>query len=187
MGSLNDGCFDHGGVVKGVIHQKFVVDSHEHSRITDMLVSRGEDLSERKNLLLSNGDCLIALPGGVGTFDEIWDAVSHRSLGMKELHGKPICLLSIDGFYDGFMTQIRRAHSDGVLYFDADEYFHVESDPAKALEWCVKELETAASSAVVSPKRVAVRGASNAHRNRLFDMVLATTAFLLLGDFLFKQ
>lgn len=83
MGGLNDACLEAGGQVRGVIHQKFVVDAGEHSKIQDMVVSHGEDLGERKNLLMDNADCLIALPGGVGTFDEIWDAASHKSLGMK--------------------------------------------------------------------------------------------------------
>ena len=46
-------------------------------------MSLGDDLGERKQLLLDNSDCLIVLPGGVGTFDEFWDSVCGKSLNMK--------------------------------------------------------------------------------------------------------
>lgn len=77
--------------------------------VTERIISKGEDLTERKQLLYENGDCIISLPGGVGTFDEIWESVSHKSLGMKGLTNKPIVLLNTDGFYDGFILQLNRA------------------------------------------------------------------------------
>jgi predicted Rossmann-fold nucleotide-binding protein len=63
-------------------------------------------------LLLENGDCVIVLPGGVGTFDEFWDTVCGKSLGMKNLSHKPVCLVNAHGYYDGFVAQLQVKKKD---------------------------------------------------------------------------
>jgi uncharacterized protein (TIGR00730 family) len=137
MGGVNRGCDIHNGPVRGIIHEKFCVDFGEHPHIKDLIVCKGEDLSERKQALLDHADAVIVMPGGVGTFDEFWDAVCGKSLGMKGMDHKPICIVNLDGFYDGFLAQMRRAHREGILYGNIDTYFHVEDDPLVALDWCV--------------------------------------------------
>ena len=62
QGSLNEGCRSENGSVVGVIHQMFVLDGGKDDNISDMLVSTGDDLSERKRLLLDNADAVIVLP-----------------------------------------------------------------------------------------------------------------------------
>ena len=105
MGGVNRGARSKNGKIVGVIHEKFCVDWDEDKLITDMIkvkgnsphifviISRsltsfyeGDDLGERKQLLLDNADCLIVLPGGVGTFDEFWDSVCGKSLSMKGIY-----------------------------------------------------------------------------------------------------
>ena len=61
MGALSEGCHSKKGKVIGVIHEKWIVDGEEH-KLVDMVVCSGEDLSERKQLLLDHGDCVIVLP-----------------------------------------------------------------------------------------------------------------------------
>ena len=75
MGALNEGCRSKQGKIIGVIHEMFLVDSGEDKMIQDLIISRGKDLSERKQLLISNANCLICMPGGVGTFDELWHCI----------------------------------------------------------------------------------------------------------------
>lgn len=137
MGGVNKGCETMGGAVRGVIHEKFCVDFGEHPHIKDLVMSKGADLSERKQALLDHADCILVLPGGVGTFDEFWDCVCGKSLGMKGMTKKPVVIVNIDGFYDGFLAQMHRAHADGILYGSANSYFHVEQDPIRALDWCM--------------------------------------------------
>ena len=140
----------------GVIHECFVVDNQEDNDIKDMIVSRGPDLNERKQLLMDNGDAIIVLPGGVGTFDELWDAVLSKSLGMKNLSHKPICILNVDGFYDGTILQLKRAHDDGLLYNHADTYFHVVDSAADAVQYCqdaIVALKNARNEAVADGDR----------------------------------
>jgi predicted Rossmann-fold nucleotide-binding protein len=136
MGGVNKGCDNGKGQVRGIIHEKFCVDFGEHPHIKDLVMSKGQDLSERKQALIDHGDCLLVMPGGVGTFDEFWDCVCGKSLGMKGMNKKPICLVNLNGFYDGFLMQMRRAHKEGILYGQIETYFHVESDPIAALDWC---------------------------------------------------
>jgi uncharacterized protein (TIGR00730 family) len=149
MGSLNEGCRSAGGHIRGVIHEMFCVDIHHDSKIEDLIVCRGNDLKERKQLLLDNGDCLLVMPGGVGTFDELWDAVCTKSLGLGGLSSKPICVVDVDGFFDGSIAQLHRAADEGLLHHPRDTYFHVAASTAEALAWCVQHVK-GAQQAVVS-------------------------------------
>lgn len=137
MGGVNNGCFNSGGKILGVIHNIFCVDSSEHPTIKDLVIVGGIDLYERKLQLFDNSDCIMVLPGGVGTFDELWDGISARSLGMKGMTTKPICVVNINGFFDGSIAQMNRAFEDGILYQEVSEYFHVENNVTDALNWCV--------------------------------------------------
>lgn len=145
MGGVNDGVIMNGGSVRGVIHKKFMVDHGEDSRLSDLVVVDGWDLNDRKTKLFENADCVIVMPGGVGTFDEFWDGVCARSLGMKGLQAMPFCLVNIDGFYDGFLLQMQRAKQDGILYLNVEDYFHSANSAAEALDWCVGQLTGTAS------------------------------------------
>lgn len=140
MGGVNQGCDRHQGKVRGIIHERFCVDFGEHPHIKDLVMCKGGDLSERKQALLDNADCVVVMPGGVGTFDEFWDCVCGKSLGMKGMNKKPIVIVNLDGFYDGFLMQMRRTHKEGMLYGHVETYFHVEEDPIKALDWCIQTL-----------------------------------------------
>jgi len=141
MGALNSGCREYNGEIFGVIHESFVIDGSADPFITNLIIAKGSDLYQRKFLLLSNSDCVIILPGGVGTYDEIWDSVCQRSLKMNNMHEKPICMLNYDGFYDGLIHQMQRASSDGLLYGNIEDYFHVENTAEAALEWCANSVQ----------------------------------------------
>ena len=141
MGALNTACSQKNGKIVGVIHSIFCVDAGEHPFIKDLLVVGGIDLYERKLQLFDASDCIMVLPGGVGTFDELWDGISSKSLGMKDMSLKPICIVNVDGFYDGSLQQLQRAHEDGILYQEVEEYVHVETNVADALAWCAEQVE----------------------------------------------
>ena len=139
MGALNKGAHAKGGKVLGVIHDMFVVEE-EDKTIQNMLVSKGDTLSERKQLLVDNSDCIIVLPGGVGTLDELWESTCNRSLRLGGMEKIPICVLNVDGYYDGSLAQLSRAFKDGLLYNQTEQYFHVESDSSAAIAWCLEEV-----------------------------------------------
>ena len=135
MGALNKGAHAKDGRVLGVIHDMFVVEE-EDMNIKNMLVSKGDTLSERKQLLVNNCDCIIVLPGGVGTLDELWESTCNRSLKLGGMDNIPICILNLDKYFDGSLAQLDRAYKDSLLYNTPDQYFHVETTAEGALGWC---------------------------------------------------
>lgn len=91
------------GYIVGVISQK-IVDKGRKSTIVDEMLCV-ETLSERKELLKDYSDICVVLPGGFGTFDELFDTISSSVLEYNELQ---TILVNIDGYYDGILTQISR-------------------------------------------------------------------------------
>mmetsp|Transcript_46630 Transcript_46630/g.77107 ORF Transcript_46630/g.77107 Transcript_46630/m.77107 type:complete len:244 (-) Transcript_46630:36-767(-) len=135
MGALNASIKAAGGNVRGVCHRMFV-----DGQITDLFsgleleVTDGKDLHQRKLALSRDADCFIALPGGPGTWDELWEVACARQLGIGAT--APVCLLNTDDYYAGFILQLQRAHIDRLLHKPVDEILHVASTPVAALEWC---------------------------------------------------
>ena len=111
MGALHRATKAAGGVVHCVIHETFV-DEELALGADELIITRGDDLSERKRLLFERGQCLISLPGGVGTIDELFDAIAGVHVGLSTL---PICLVNTDGYYDGVIAQLERAQTDQLL------------------------------------------------------------------------
>jgi len=119
MGALADAALEQGGEVIGVIPEALVGAELAHSGLTDLHVV--PDMHSRKALFSSLADGFLTLPGGVGTMDELWEAVSWAQLGY---HDKPVGLLNAGGFYDqlvgfhGHMVRsgfIRQAHANILI------------------------------------------------------------------------
>ncbi len=123
MGAVADAALDAGGEVIGVIPQALVDAEVAHRGCTELRVVA--DMHERKRLFTDLSDGFVTLPGGVGTMDELWEAVSWAQLGY---HEKPVGLLNVAGFYDGLIafnaTMIEvgfvRAQHAGILIADDD-------------------------------------------------------------------
>ena len=145
MGNLTSGAQSQQGAVYGVVHKMFCVDNGEDERLVQakgggLLVVGGPDLVERKQKLVDSGECLVILPGGVGTFEEMCETVSAKSLGMMGLKNKGICVVNIDGFFDGWLPQMDRAHLDGLLYGPVNSFFDLVTTPEEAISWTVKQM-----------------------------------------------
>jgi len=120
MGAMNTACDEAGGRIVGVIHEMFLVDSAEFfdgasdslkkSR-HELLVAKGDDLQMRKRMLVDNSEAIVVLPGGPGTYDELWEMACQKNLGM---YNCPIVCISSDGFYDNFKRALLRAEKDEV-------------------------------------------------------------------------
>ena len=134
MGALNEGCRAAGGRIVCVIHERFVVDGEEFAGAEKMVVAGGDDLGERKRLLVEHCDALIVMPGGVGTLDELWDAASLQQLGFKT--SRPVVLVNLDGYYDATLAQLQRAHDEGLTSKPPAEILHAVPDVGAALAWC---------------------------------------------------
>ena len=185
MGAVNKGARAYNGEIIGVIHKQFCVDTDEDKLITNMIRTDGNGLDERKQLLLDNSDCIIIMPGGCGTFDEFWDAISSKSLGMKNLNNKPICVVNVEGFYDGFIQQLKAASLSGLLYAPPENYFKVFTDPKDALDYCQMECSKVNQVNNIDDNRIKVRSDSSSSSDkknvtRTFTLV-EVTLILIIG------
>jgi uncharacterized protein (TIGR00730 family) len=121
MGAVADAALEAGGDVIGVIPRALVDAEVAHRGCTELRVV--ENMHERKALFTDLSDGFITLPGGVGTMDELWEAVSWAQLGY---HEKPVGLLNVAGFYTGLIafnahmiaTGFIRPQHSGILIVD---------------------------------------------------------------------
>ena len=86
-------------------------------------------MAERKEMMASMADAFIALPGGIGTLDEVTEIMSMNQLG---LISKPIGLLNINGFFDPFLTQISLMQNEGLIH-EVHSKMLVQADDPKTL------------------------------------------------------
>ena len=95
MGALAMSVLDRGGTVTGVIPDFLVNREHMLERSQERIITR--DLHERKRIMFERADAFVALPGGIGTLEELVEQLTWAQLGR---HKKPILIVNIDGFWD---------------------------------------------------------------------------------------
>jgi uncharacterized protein (TIGR00730 family) len=110
MGLIADSVLDLGGRVYGVVPQALVDIEVAHTRVTELYTVT--NMHERKAKMTELADAFVALPGGIGTLDELFEAWSWNALGY---HAKPFCLLNVEGFWDGLIEFIDHATECGFL------------------------------------------------------------------------
>ena len=110
MGTLADSNLAAGGRVVGVMPQALVDMEVAHGDLTELHVV--SDMHQRKALLGSRSDAFIALPGGFGTLEELFEVLAWFTLG---IHAKPVVLLNTLGFYDGLLEFLDHCVAQGML------------------------------------------------------------------------
>ena len=110
MGALADGALEAGGEVIGVIPEALVNSEVAHRGCTELHVVPG--MHERKLAFTNLSDGFLTIPGGVGTMDELWEAVSWAQLGY---HAKPVGLLNAFGFFDHLLAFNRHMAEVGFI------------------------------------------------------------------------
>jgi hypothetical protein len=105
-----EAALDAGGDVIGVITEQLMVGEVGHAGLTELRVV--PTMHELKALMAKYSDAFVALPGGFGTFDELCEMATWDQLG---IHAKPLVLVNVDGYFDGFRAQIDRGVEDGFL------------------------------------------------------------------------
>ena len=129
MGLIADSVLDLGGRVYGVIPAALVELEVAHEGVTEL--HRVETMHERKAKMTDLADAFLALPGGIGTLDELFEAWSWNALGY---HAKPFCLLNVEGFWDGMIDFMDHATRNGFLSQQRRNQLLVASTPEEALE-----------------------------------------------------
>lgn len=143
MGLMADSVLDLGGRVFGVIPEALVSLEVAHEGVTELLTV--ETMHERKAKMTDLADAFLALPGGIGTLDELFEAWSWNALGY---HAQPFCLLNVDGFWDGLIDFIDHATEKGFLSERRRKQLLVASDPGDALDM-LDEAAAAATQGMV--------------------------------------
>lgn len=115
MGLVADAALAAGGEVIGVIPDFLAKTELAHTGLAQLIVV--ENMHQRKMRMHALSDAVIALPGGFGTLDELFELLTWRQIG---LHDKPIGLLNVDGFYDPLIAQADRMDAFGFLHAQRD-------------------------------------------------------------------
>ena len=110
MGVVSGAALAKGGTVVGVIPTFFSEEIILSQPVTQLV--RVSSLDERKAYLLAHSDAFIALPGGIGTLDEISEVMVANQLQQLD---KPMFLLNIEGYYDAFLQQVERFKAEGLM------------------------------------------------------------------------
>ena len=99
MGALATSVLDHGGTVTGIIPDFLTSRENALTRVQELIVT--PDMHERKRLMFERSDAFVALPGGVGTLEELVEQLTWKQLGR---HTKPILLANVDGFWEPLLA-----------------------------------------------------------------------------------
>lgn len=128
MGLIADSVLELGGRVYGVIPQALVDIEVAHPRLTELHTV--SNMHERKAKMTDLADAFLALPGGIGTLDELFEAWSWNALGY---HKKPLCLLNVEGYWDGLIEFIDHATESGFMSAQRRQQLLVAQSPEEAL------------------------------------------------------
>jgi uncharacterized protein (TIGR00730 family) len=129
MGVLADTAMAAGGEVIGVMPQALVDREIGHTAITELRVVGS--MHERKALMTELSDAFVALPGGAGTLEELFEVYTWAQLG---LHSKPCGLLDVDGYYSGLAQFLDHAVEERFLRSEHREALMLEREPQVLLE-----------------------------------------------------
>jgi len=128
MGDVADAVLSAGGSVVGVITHELVRREVAHDGVADMRVV--ETMHERKKVMADLARGYVALPGGVGTCDELFEIMAWSQLA---IHDFPIGLLNTEGYYDKLIEFLDHAAAESFLQTDPREMLIVDADPSRLL------------------------------------------------------
>ncbi|MDB5919529.1 MAG: family Rossman fold protein [Massilia sp.] len=124
MGTIADEVLRLGGEATGVIPRALVEREVGHTGLTRMFVVK--DMHERKAMMADLSDGFIAMPGGMGTLEELFEMLTWSQLG---IHAKPVGVLNVDGFYDGLVGFLGHLQGEGFVRAEHAGLMMVESTP----------------------------------------------------------
>lgn len=129
MGMVANSTLAAGGKVFGVIPKALITKENGHRGITELKVV--DTMHQRKQAMAEASDVFVALPGGIGTFEELFEVWTWRQLGY---HDKPIGLVNVAGYYDGLLQFARHCVDCGFMNQHQFDYLTIGADPEKVLD-----------------------------------------------------
>lgn len=129
MGALADAALAHGGQVIGVIPEALATREVAHRGLTELRVT--PSMHARKATMVEISDAFVALPGGLGTFDELFEILTWAQLG---IHDKPIGILNTAAFFEALVALVERAVAEGFVRPEHRDMVVVDDEPRALLE-----------------------------------------------------
>ena len=133
MGIIADAVLAAGGEVSGVIPTALMDAEVGHDRLTKLHVVK--DMHERKAMMAELADGFIAMPGGIGTLEELFEVMTWLQLGY---HAKPVGVLNVNGFYDGLLAFLDTQRDEGFLRAEHRELLLTDTEPSSLVERMLK-------------------------------------------------
>jgi uncharacterized protein (TIGR00730 family) len=146
MGAVAKSTLDHGGSVTGIIPEFLTARENALSSVQEMIVT--PDMHERKRLMFERSDAFVALPGGIGTLEELVEQLTWQQLGR---HSKPVLLANIDGFWEPLLALL--AHMRATQFIRPT--LTVDILKAERVEDILPRLRAAAAQAPEETKQMA--------------------------------
>lgn len=129
MGAVADAALAAGGKVVGVIPEHLMRPEIAHQSLTELHVV--DTMHTRKRMMAERADAFVVLPGGYGTFEEMFEMVTWLQL---QLHAKPVGVLNVQGYYDHLLAFLRHASQEGFIRPQHWDLVIVQSAPELLLE-----------------------------------------------------
>lgn len=129
MGALANTILEEGGRVVGVIPRFMYEVEWAHTGITELRVV--DDMHARKKMMIEESDALVALPGGCGTLEELFEAITWKRLG---LHTKPIVLVNVRGFFDPCVELLQRCIDERFMRPEHGRMWSVVNSPVAVID-----------------------------------------------------
>lgn len=131
MAATTEGCLGCGGTAVGVIPQFMIEQGWEHKGMSELIIT--PDMHHRKAKMAEMSDACIALPGGVGTLEELLEIITWKQLG---LYLKPIVVLNTNGYFDALLSQLNRALQEHFMRDLHRDIWKVAQTPEEAVRMC---------------------------------------------------
>jgi uncharacterized protein (TIGR00730 family) len=133
MGAVADGAMQAGGEVIGVIPKMFATPTLMHNGLSQLEIV--DNMHIRKQRLVDISDAFIALPGGYGTFEELFEILTWAQIG---LHNKPVGILNVQHYFDSLLLAIDHARKEGFMYAEHQSLFVCADQPEALLQKLVE-------------------------------------------------
>lgn len=132
MGAIAKGALESGGRVTGIIPQFMVDEGWVNNELSEIIVTK--DMHERKQLMAEKSDACIALPGGVGTMEELMEIITWRQLS---LYNKPVIIFNINGYYNPLLSMLEKAVEGKFMHPKNKEAWNVACSLEEVLNMMV--------------------------------------------------
>ncbi|CUA96225.1 TIGR00730 family Rossman fold protein [Pannonibacter indicus] len=144
MGAVAKSALDHGAPVTGIIPEFLEQREVMLHEVNDLIVTR--DMHERKKLMFQKSDAFVALPGGIGTLEEVVEMMTWAQLGQ---HRKPVLLANINSFWSPLLELLDHMRNEAFIRREQDVPYLVASDTASIIPMLLEAFQSSQNAQLV--------------------------------------